>query len=303
MQRVSDGYTIIEVLIFLAVSGFLLVVSMTFLSGKDAHTRFSASMRDVQSKFQDWLNDVPTGFAGGQSGTLNGNTYCVNPGTKVQIRNSGTPPNNPDCIYLGRAIQVTDSSFATDPTQASKIYSYSVFGARSDSGGELVSNIVDANPVPVVGIPSISGSSVDFTDTYKVNGGAKVLSVKSQAVDYTGASLSGSSHLAGFYLSFNQISANRNGSQEVKSYVYNLPNNELPGNSGSGSNNNIDDCLGMISSACKWQVSAPKNQWPAALQEWDICFGNDVNSDTAVLSVLSSSGLGASTNLEFKACS
>ena len=303
MQRVSDGYTIIEVLIFLAVSGFLLVVSMTFLSGRDAQTRFAASMRDAQSKFQDWLNDVPTGFAGGQSGNLNGDTYCVNPGSRIQIKNTGNPPDNPDCIYLGKAIQITDSSFATDPTQASMIYAYSIFGKRTDSSGELVNNIVDANPVPVVGIPPVSGSNVDFTDAYKLNGGAKVLSVKSKAVDYSGATLNSTSHLAAFYLTFNQISANRNGSQDVKSYVYNLPNSQDPGNTGNGSNNAIDDCLEMTSVACRWQVSAPKDQWPAALQEWDICLGNDANENTAVLSVFSSSGLGASTKLEFKACS
>jgi hypothetical protein len=304
MQRVSSGYTIIEVLIFLAVSGFLLVVSITFLSGREGHARFSTSMRDMQSKMQDWLNDTPSGFAGGQSGTNNGDIFCRVVGTKLQIKDTGTPPDSPDCIFLGKAIQFTDSTTSHNAGQESKVYAYSVFGRRTliDATGSerLVANIPEASPTPAVPIPSVSGSNkVNLTDTYTLGGVTKVLSVTSQAINSSGGIINGHSHLAGFFLSFNQLSANRNGSQDLKSYLFNLPNNEDPGTTSS----TVDDCIGLSGSCAKTPNSLSDDLWPQAMASWQICFGNDGNSDTAVLTIGTSNGFGASTRLDFKACS
>jgi type II secretory pathway pseudopilin PulG len=304
MQRVSGGYTIIEVLIFLAVSGALLAISMLYLSGRDAETRFSQSMRDVQSKFQDWINDVPSGYPGATSGRTSLSTLnCkITGGDKVQLNKSGGG-NNTQCIFLGKAIQVTTAASPPTTGQESKIYAYSVFGRHDLTDpitGEdrLVNNLVEANPMPTVGVPGVSGNA-DLTEVYQLGGSTKVLSVNSTSVDYTGTVHSGHSRMIGLYLSFSQLSANRNGSQELKTYSYKLDSDVKPGN--DSSDHNITDCIRMQTGSCK-QNGEPDNSFPDGLKEWDICFGNDNNNDTAKLSVLSSNGLGASTKQEFTPC-
>lgn len=304
MQRVSDGYTIIEVIIVLAVSGFLLVSAMTFLSGRESQVRFSQSMRNLQSKLQDWINDVPTGFAGGASGKTDLSTIrCMLAGDRPQINRVGGGPNRADCIFLGKAIQFTDASAPPSDGQASNIYAYSVFGRRAlnePSGGErLVANLIEANIVPAVGLGTVSGT-MDLTETYTLGGGAKVLSITSQAVNAAGATVNGTSRLVGYYLSFNQLAANRNGSQDLRSYVYNLQANALPGNVDPA----VDECISLKpGSGCqKTPVGLPNDAWPQGMREVAICLGNDSNSSTAILTLSSSNGLGASTKLEFTPC-
>lgn len=281
MQRVSGGYTIIEVTIVLAVSVALLAMSMTFLSGREGHTRFSQSMRDMQSKMQDWLNDVSTGNAGGVSGTNIGDIHCKLAGSLPQIKNTGSPPGDPDCIFLGKAIQFTDKNSPPTADQDKKIYVYSVFGRRVLGSGDPVGSLLEANPVPATGLGANGNQS--FTEEYNIQGGTKVKSI----TDGSG----GTSHMAGFYLSFNQLAANKNGSQDIRSYQYNLSSNQIPANASGG--DIVNNCV---------QLRDPCAGTPASLTNWQICFENDSNNDTAVLSVTSNNGLGVSTNLEFKAC-
>lgn len=295
----------VEVLIFLAISSFLLVVSITFLSGREDQNRFAQSMRNVQSKFQDWVNDVSTGYPGATSGNTGlSSLRCDIPSGngRINVKAVGLSSRTPDCIFLGKAIQVTTAASPPSSGQEAKIYAYSVFGRRTLTvGGEerLVNNLVEAVPVPVVGIPAVSGSSVDFTEVYNLGGGATVKSVTSKALNSSGGVVSGASRMAGFYLSFNQLAANKNGSQNLKSYIYNLQTDTLPGTS----NTTVDDCISMAVGSCaKSPLSTPDDQWPQALQEWDICFQSSGKNQTALLTVSSTNGSGASTKLQFTAC-
>lgn len=283
MQRVSNGYTIIEVLIFLAISGMLLIIAFTFLSGSEAHTRFSQSMHDMQSKIQDWTNDVTTGFAGNISGTTNGSIHCKLAGQKPQITDNGNPSGNPDCIFLGKAIQFTDSNSPPISGQESKVYAYSIFGRRLDSSGNLVGDLADANPTAATGVGN--NGKTDLTEEYDIGGGAKVLSVTSAGV--------ANSHMAGFFLSFNQLNNSTNGSEDLKAYQYSLTNNNAKPADQDSAQGPVDTCISLATPCDTLN----------ALQSWVICFGNDSNNDTAVLTISSSNGTGATTNLEFKACS
>lgn len=284
MQRVSSGYTIIEVLIFLAISGVLILSSIFFLSGREASNQFAASMRDMQSKMQDWINDATTGFAGSANassglGTANCNTPSQ--GGRPRIMASGGGPNTPDCIFLGKAIQFTDDNSPPTSGQESKVYAYPIFGTRVNPSGDLVSNLTEAMPVAADGVGN--NGTAKLTEEFDLGGSTKVLSIKSAG---------GTSHMAAFFLSLGQQTIGINGNEDLAAWQYNLPSNALPANQ-DGPNGDVEKCVDMISPCGN----------PVPLQNWQICFGNGNNNDTAVLTVSSDTGLGATTDLVFKACS
>jgi hypothetical protein len=308
MQRVSRGYTIVEVIIFLAISSALFIISSLFLSQSEGHNRFSQSMRDTQSKISDILNDIPTGFANGTSGTTGISCMQVSGHPKFNPGGGGT---SADCIFLGKVIQFTDSNNPPTAGQESTIYIYSVFGLRTTTPpGETerpVANLIEASPVAAVNVAPYSGnagSSGDLTENYTIPGGAKVKKiVKSSAV------AGNNSHLGGFFLSFNQLQSTSSGSASLKSYQYPLAGNHFPGNDQTANNyKNVDDCislnnLGSIDCSITSVSPAPTpDNWPPALSDWEICFANDSNSDTALLTINSSNGLGATTKLDFTSC-
>lgn len=277
MQRVSGGYTIVETMIFLAVTAALIAMAMTFLAGSNNRTRFSQSMRDLQSKIQDWINDVPTGFAYGTAT----NTSCKSSGgvgSQVLINNAprvaGAPP---ECIFLGKAIEFPNPGGNT-------VYAYSVFGSRLAPTGDLAANLKEAIPVPAVGVNGTG--TADLTEPYTISA-ATVKTITSAGPVGTG------SRLAGFYLGLttDQAAISQNGDSPLKVFQY--PLQPDPGPRSASLVNCIEN-----KAPCALGVQTDPN----VLTSWQICFQSDSGTNTALLSILSDDGKGASTQLQFKAC-
>lgn len=278
----SDGYTIIEIMIVLAVSSFLIFMSAFFLHDRDGVAAFSVSMQDVQSKVEDWINDASTGFAGKPNTDL----HCHKTAQGPKI-NGGSPNNNPDCIFLGKAIQFTDGSSLPTAEQDRKLYAYSVFGLRIYSppppdDDRLVANLSEAKPAAATGNSTGNGNT-NLTEEYDLTGAAKVLKI------CTNGSCASGSRLAGFYLSFNQLSENKSGTADVIGYQYALNSNAIRADQ-DNQNGAVTSCIEMKNSC-----STP----PPNLSNWQICFGNDRNNDKAVLSITSATGSGVSTKMTF----
>ncbi len=99
------GYTIIETLIFLAVTSGLFIIAVSFMNGKQSRVQFDQAVRDFDSNLQDVINDTATGY------------YPNNSVTCVSVDNTDTPPTflpaggpvvqgiNGGCIFLGKSIQ------------------------------------------------------------------------------------------------------------------------------------------------------------------------------------------------------
>ena len=56
------GFTVIEVMIVLAVTGLLFISSVALISGKQNQTAFDQSIRQIQSQIQQIINEVSIGF-------------------------------------------------------------------------------------------------------------------------------------------------------------------------------------------------------------------------------------------------
>lgn len=109
------GYTILETLIFLAVTGAMFASAMAFISGRQARTEFASAVRDFEISMNDIANDVANGYYanatdGGQriSCTVQGgNIVVTGGGADVQGSNKG-------CIFIGRALMFNSTSYVKE---------------------------------------------------------------------------------------------------------------------------------------------------------------------------------------------
>jgi type II secretory pathway pseudopilin PulG len=111
------GYTIVETLIFLAISSVLLVSALIAVGGQQGKTQFSQSLRDLQSRIDDTINDVATGYY-----YKNKDFSCTadelgGAPVPTAVNTDPTADNNEQggnagCIFLGRVIQFAPSGAA-----------------------------------------------------------------------------------------------------------------------------------------------------------------------------------------------
>jgi hypothetical protein len=162
-----QGYTIVEVMVFLAVTTALFVMIAGTFSRRQAGTEFSIAARDMESRLQDIANDVSTGFYNNP-----GNFRCrVSGGAPVidtvEANEQGT---NDDCIFIGRVAQ-----FDLNVGDGKQYNIYSVVGARQTSGRD-VENFDEARPRAIAN----PVSPVDLTESQQLSPGLVVRSMYAQ---------------------------------------------------------------------------------------------------------------------------
>ncbi len=112
------GYTLIEVILFLAISSALIVVALSGFSTRNRTVQFSQSMRDLEAMVKSVANDVTDGVFGNTSATCSDSS---SPGMTITAGASGSK----NCIFLGKFITF---GVAGDPA-AYRIYT--VVGSKS----------------------------------------------------------------------------------------------------------------------------------------------------------------------------
>lgn len=136
----TAGYTVVETLIFLAVSAALFVSAMAFLGGRQGRAEFKQVVTTFQATLEDTANDVSTGYYGatvnGQTLTCAANSAGV---TSIGIAASDSQGANKDCIFVGKALQ---------------------FGTAEGASGE------DYRVLPLVGKRLTGGSSGSEVTNY-----------------------------------------------------------------------------------------------------------------------------------------
>src|SRR5438477_181949 len=105
--RGPQGYTIVEVMIFLAVSSALLLSAMALISAQQRKTRFSQGSKDMVSQLQDIVNIISTGYY------INSNNYkCSDSGNgdssgypTVSSSTANNKGANYGCTFIGHVFQ------------------------------------------------------------------------------------------------------------------------------------------------------------------------------------------------------
>lgn len=137
MNRVRSkdaGYTIVETMIFLAVSGALFLSAMLLLNGQQRKTEFSTTIRELDTKLQSVIGNVSAGYYNNP-----GSVSCTLSSGNLNITNTpSTQGQNKDCTFIGQVITPT----ATDDA----LLIYSVAGLRLYALNQEVKDLKDAKP-------------------------------------------------------------------------------------------------------------------------------------------------------------
>jgi prepilin-type N-terminal cleavage/methylation domain-containing protein len=97
----SRGFTIVETLIVLAVTGALLSMALFTFSGQQNKVEFSQAVRDIQSVIQTTANEVSAGYY------PSSNQVTCSVGASGPILGVGASEqgSNTGCIFLGKVMQ------------------------------------------------------------------------------------------------------------------------------------------------------------------------------------------------------
>ena len=156
----SGGYTIIEVMIVLAVSGVMFVIAANFINGKQANASFTSGVNDMKTYIQDVIDDVNDGRFSDKR------ISCTDAGSdsdplSISVDEEGGQGVNPKCVFLGKLLV---SPVGTDKQ---KFETVSLAGLRS------ATNLADARVTSVTG-----GEDVDLTVTSRVPQGLEIARIK-----------------------------------------------------------------------------------------------------------------------------
>jgi prepilin-type N-terminal cleavage/methylation domain-containing protein len=151
-RKTSMGFTIVEVMIVLAVSSIILLSAITLVNGRQNQTEFTTGVNNLQQQLQQVINETASGYFPGVGGFT-----CQGAGGgpvtfSAGVNNQGT---NQGCVFLGKAIQFglgpTDDSLAVLP----------LAGRQYLSGGYTsISSVGQAQPR--VAWPSAVGEPVSL---------------------------------------------------------------------------------------------------------------------------------------------
>ncbi len=111
-----DGFSIVEVMIVLAVSGGLFVAITMMLSGRQAQAQFNQAITSVKHEIEQVINEVQSGYSLASDSPY---SCTVNGSGVPQIASGGSGQGTSTaCIFLGKALQFStnaefDESYAT----------------------------------------------------------------------------------------------------------------------------------------------------------------------------------------------
>lgn len=187
--RKQRGYTILEMMIVLAISAAMFVTAVIALGGRQQEVQFSQAVRDFESRLQDNINDVSSGFFNNE-----GNVNCsvanvVSPTSEPSVSSGASDGQgtSDDCVFIGKVLHFypEDPDTSDDVrTDASTIFVYNVVGRRENSGNLSVSSLDQALPT-AIGPSSLVDPLNEEITILRLDWGLRVTNIQaSDGVEY-----------------------------------------------------------------------------------------------------------------------
>lgn len=163
------GFTIIETLLFLAISGFIFTVSINQYTNQQRNVNFSQGVRDAQAVLSSIINESASSYAPDLK------NFSCNVTPAGLFFTAGPPiDDNSDCIFLGKAFGAGFNPICTinTPDDCSDTITIPIVGSRTDAtiptAPVLVSDYKQAMPFALSGgvAPPVIP---DFSERKKLN--------------------------------------------------------------------------------------------------------------------------------------
>jgi prepilin-type N-terminal cleavage/methylation domain-containing protein len=132
----NSGFTIVEVLIVLAVTGLLFLSAVIFINGRQNRTEFTVSINSMQQQIQQVMNETASGYYPNQNFSCTAGLAgqpIINAGSQSQGTKIG-------CVFLGKVIQFAAAD--SDNTTAGIVYPM--------VGNQNAQSILTAAPITLV---------------------------------------------------------------------------------------------------------------------------------------------------------
>ncbi|MET1032944.1 MAG: type II secretion system protein, partial [Candidatus Saccharimonadales bacterium] len=133
----ARGFTVIETMIVLAVTGGLFLAIAVTLSGRQQRTQFEQGINDIRAQLQQVINDVGTGFYP----SLTNFRCTAGASGPVMVTGTTNQGENTGCIFMGKAMQ-----FGVNGTDPEQFLTYSVAGLQRTTTGDEVATYAQAQP-------------------------------------------------------------------------------------------------------------------------------------------------------------
>lgn len=167
------GFTIVETMVVLAVTGALFIAIAATLTGRQNSAEFTHAIQSAQSQIQQTINQVAEGFYPNRA-----NFSCAASGGTVQLSAGATTQGaNQDCVFLGKVIQFDVQG--TDPEQ---YQIYTITGLRCGVSAPVSCPAAGAttpfqNTSPTV--VGVANSYTNYSDTKALEYGLTTVWVRS----------------------------------------------------------------------------------------------------------------------------
>ena len=206
------GFTIVETMIFLAISGLLFLSTIEIVDGQQNKTEFFQAIHVTFSQLQTLSNNVSDGYYA--TNPITGGFSCTaGSGAGVPPVLSASPNQqgqNLGCIYVGQMIQFAPGGNTNEFTI------YTMVGRQYNGalGSTPVTSLAQAAPWPL----SVSANIINYAHTIYLTGGLSVGSVTFTDPNANGGATQYDG-MIGFMSSFAQQQPNssflQNGAQNV----------------------------------------------------------------------------------------
>ena len=160
----TGGFTIVEVLIVLAVSSILLVSAITLINGRQGRAEFTTGVNSGLQQIQQLINETGSGYY-----PNDGDFTCIgNAAGPVKFslapQGSTSQGTNSGCIFLGKALQFGTGS---NPPNNQTVEVLPIVGNQyQNTGGVLTPVLTVAASVPRAAYPANAGEYSNVpTDT------------------------------------------------------------------------------------------------------------------------------------------
>lgn len=170
----ANGFTIVETMIVIAVSGFIFVGVVLLIAGQQGKTQFQQSINAVAQQLQQTIGDVSNGYYP----TNNIKCSTGGPASKPLLKaGGGSIGTNPDCVLVGKVIQFMSTANSNDQQ---KYIVYSMAGLRQYAG-QNITNLTDANPIAIAPGNGIYSSVPDASVVSVLTNGLSVVNTTYKA--------------------------------------------------------------------------------------------------------------------------